>query len=130
MNQDLDKLLCEKYPKIFANRNKSMTETAMCWGFDHGDGWYKIIDNACSVIQRHIDWKNRSEEKVRQVTADQVKEKFGSLRFYVSGGDDYTDGVISMAEEMSSTTCEKCGSPGRLRGKGWLYTACDEHVRD
>ena len=130
MREELDKQLCEDYPKIFANRHKKMTETAMCWGFDHGDGWYDILDTACSLIQQHIDWKNRNEEKVSQVVADQVKEKFGTLRFYVSGGDDYTNGIIRMAEAMTAMTCEICGKPGEFRGRSWFYTACDEHTKE
>lgn len=129
MREELDKQLCEKYPKIFANRYKPMTETAMCWGFEVGDGWYTIIDSLCGQIQNHIDWQNRKEEKVAQVVADQVKEKFGGLRFYYSGGDDVVDGMVRMAESWAANTCETCGKPGKLRGGGWLYTACDEHTK-
>lgn len=129
MRKELDQQLCEKYPKIFANRYKPMTETAMCWGFDVGDGWYTIIDSLCGQIQNHIDWKNRDEKKVAQVVASQVKEKFGGLRFYYDGGDDYVDGMVRMAESWAVNTCEICGKPGKLRGGGWLYTACDEHTK-
>jgi hypothetical protein len=129
MREELDKQLCEKYPKIFADRYKPMTETAMCWGFEVGDGWYTIIDSLCGQIQNHIDWQNRKEEKVAQVVADQVKEKFGGLRFYYSGGDDVVDGMVRMAESWAANTCETCGKPGKLRGGGWLYTACDEHTK-
>ena len=34
MTKELDEALCAKYPKIFANRNKGMQETCMCWGFE------------------------------------------------------------------------------------------------
>jgi len=129
MNEVLDKQLCEKYPKIFADRHKPMTETAMCWGFDIGDGWYQIIDSLCGQIQHHIDWQNRNEVKVAQVVATQVKEKFGGLRFYYSGGNDTIYGMVSMAESWAANTCETCGKPGKLRGGGWLYTACDEHTK-
>lgn len=127
MSPELDKKLCEKYPKIFADRFKPMNETAMCWGFECGDGWYDILEAACSQIQHHIEWKNRDGEKVHQVVAEQVKEKFGTLRFYTRGGDDYTQGVISMAEAMSGRVCEECGSPGETGGKGWISTLCDKH---
>lgn len=127
MSPELDKKLVEKYPKIFANRFKPMTETAMCWGFECGDGWFDILDVACSIIQSHIDWQNRKGEMVSQVTADQVKEKFGTLRFYTSGGDDYTRGVEAMAEAISSRVCEQCGAPGKTEGEGWITTLCDEH---
>jgi hypothetical protein len=66
-------------------------------------------------------------ESIPQVTLDQVKEKFGTLRFYYSGGDDYISGLVSMAESMSGITCETCGKPGTSTGGGWIKTACVEH---
>ena len=142
MNQELDEQLCAKYPKIFVNRNADMRTTAMCWGFECGDGWYNIIDKLCGNIQSHIDWsiKNnawdleKDTKNVRsiipQVVAVQVKEKFGSLRFYYDGGDDYIRGLSVMAESMSMVTCETCGAPGKTRGRGWMYTACDTHAQE
>ena len=183
MKQELDKLLCEKYPKMMVNRNKSMRETCMCWGFDCGDGWFNILDQLMGNIQHHIDWKEkqhnwavkynemaqagktgnvelfadlvakeyadqqyigaeyikeRCEEMIKnplrdvpdlipQVTLDQVKEKFGTLRFYYSGGDDYISGLVSMAESMTGVTCEECGNPGESRGGGWIRTLCQTH---
>lgn len=66
---------------------------------------------------------------MEQIVATQVKEKYGTLRFYVSHSDEFIDGVIAMAESMSTRTCETCGAPGKRRGGGWLYTACDEHTK-
>ena len=134
MREELDKQLCEKYPKIFANRHSPMNETAMCWGFSHGDGWYKILDVLCGNIQSHIDWHNQNHangyaqyKEIPQVVADQVKEKFGTLRFYYSGGDDVIDGMVRMAEAMTAVTCEECGSPGETGGRGWISTLCKKH---
>ena len=125
MRQELDKLLCEKYPKMMVNRNKNMQETCMCWGFECGDGWFNILDKLMGNIQHHIDWKNRKEEVVAQVTLDQVKEKFGTLRFYYSGGDDVIDGMVRMAEAMSGVTCEECSAPAQTHGPGWIRTICE-----
>ena len=127
MRQELDELLCKNYPKMMVNRNKSMMETTMCWGFECGDGWYNIINQLMGNIQHHIDWKNRKQEVVPQVTVDQVKEKFGTLRFYYTGGDDYVRGLVSMAESMSGVTCEVCGNPGETNGGGWITTRCQTH---
>jgi hypothetical protein len=174
MNQELDTALCEKYPKIFEDRHKSMTETCMCWGLECGDGWYNIIDALCSNIQHRIDQsveynirdqnynsiltramagdKNsfheyfkqsyQSEERMKealekglrevrpvipQVVAEQIKEKFGTLRFYYRGGDDQIRGMVSMAESMSAVSCETCGAPGKQRGGGWIRTLCEDH---
>ena len=125
MRQELDSLLCEKYPKMMVNRNKHMQETCMCWGFECGDGWFNILDKLMGNIQHHIDWKNRKEEVVAQVTLDQVKEKFGTLRFYYSGGDDAIDGMVRMAESMSGVTCEECSAPAQTHGPGWIRTICE-----
>jgi len=141
MREELDNQLCEKYPKIFANRHGDMCETLMCWGFECGDGWYDILNILCSNIQEHIDWISKQHDmlikknphdvkipdEIPQVLAIQVKEKFGTLRFYYSGGDDYISGLVSMAESMSCVTCEKCGNRGQTRGPGWIRTLCDVH---
>ena len=132
MKQELDKLLCEKYPKMMVNRNKDMMETCMCWGFECGDGWFNILDQLMGNIQHYTDWNNTNFEKgytqykqVPQVTLDQVKEKFGTLRFYYSGGDEYISGMVTMAEAMSGCTCERCGNPGKQTKGGWIKTICE-----
>ncbi len=127
MREELDKLLCEKYPKMLVNRNKPMTETCMCWGFECGDGWFNILNQLMGNIQHHIDWKEKQGKPVPQVTLDQVKEKFGTLRFYYTGGDEYISGLVSMAEAMSGVTCEECGNTGERHGGGWVRTLCDVH---
>lgn len=58
----------------------------------------------------------------------QIKEKFGTLRFYYDGGDKVIDRIVSMGERFSESTCEYCGKPGKLRQGGWLKTLCDEHA--
>jgi len=97
MKQELDDKLCAKYPYIFAQRNMPMTETCMCWGFECGDGWYDLINSLCYSIQSYLN----SHTDVPQVVATQVKSKFGGLRFYVEGGNDVTDWMISLTETMS-----------------------------
>ena len=65
--------------------------------------------------------------EIPQVTIDQIKEKFGCLRFYYSGGDEYISGMVTLAESMSGVTCEECGSIGERRSGGWIRTLCDTH---
>ena len=50
MREELDAKLVQKYPLIFKNRYAPMNETAMCWGFECGDGWYNIIDILCGLL--------------------------------------------------------------------------------
>jgi hypothetical protein len=184
MSPELEQKLFEKYPKIFAQRKLPMTQTAMCWGIETGDGWYTILDKLCHQIQHHVDWKRKQrarglihrraikralkgdksaliryhsfrgqvteqthkyvesdivkaqeqykwldiEPKMPKIQAVQVKEKFGTLRFYTNFSDEYIDGLIAMAESMTAVTCQECGKPGKVRGGGWIYVACDEHT--
>jgi hypothetical protein len=139
MTEERDKTLCAKYPKIFRNRRGDPKQTLMCFGFEHDDGWFDIIDTLCHTIQHHLDWKRGSDkfkgmpdeewDECHQTVAVQVKEKWGGLRFYVSNSDDYIDGAISLAESLSLRTCEQCGAPGRPRGGGWVRTLCDGHAK-
>jgi hypothetical protein len=122
MSPELDKKLCEKYPKIFKDRDKSMMESCMFWGLDCGDGWYNIIDKMCGLIAWDIE-----HNKMPEVVATQVKEKFGTLSFYFYGGDKRTSGIVSMAEQMSGVMCEECGNPGEIvKIGGWVYTRCEK----
>ena len=180
MRSELDKQLCEKYPKIFKDRYADMRTTAMCWGFEHDSGWFNIIDLLCGQIQGHIDWRRKQRagdlvfnralkralagnkdslikyfsykgkvsdytmksvedsikegtyrdvtEKIYQVVAVQVKEKFGTLRFYYNGGDEYIHGLVAMAETMSARTCESCGAPAKSTNNGWITTMCQSCI--
>ncbi len=67
------------------------------------------------------------EPYVRHIEVHQIKEKFGGLRFYYEGGDDYCSGLETMAEIWANRTCETCGETGRQRQGGWIRTLCDKH---
>ena len=127
--------LSVKYPKMFTN----------CYcGVSIGTGWFHIIDDLCGLIQGHINWINDTRERllkdnpydqkipepVKQVEVHQIKEKFGGLRFYYDGGDNYVQGLVNMAEAWASHTCESCGTLGKTRGGGWIRTLCDKHEEE
>jgi hypothetical protein len=114
-------------------------------GFCIGAGWYQIIRSLCGNIQSHINHINCSRQKllernpynhpipeeIEPVVVDQIKEKFGGLRFYYTGGDSTIDGMVSMAESWAAHTCETCGNHGVGRSVGgWLTTLCDMHYNE
>lgn len=123
MSPELDKKLCETYPKLFADRHGDCTKTAMCWGFDIGDGWYNLVNDLCKEIDDYCE-KNPD---IKYPVAFQVKEKFGCLRFYVDGGNDDIWKMLDKAEAKSMTICEECGEPGEPRDGGWVKTLCEKH---
>ena len=120
MNDENTKRLFDKYPSLYADHTRSPMESLMCFGFECGDGWYAIID-ALSATVAQVSPECR---------AVQVKEKFGTLRFYTATSDSAVDAAVQMAGEMSARTCEECGSTkgASTRGlrKGWLRTLCRE----
>lgn len=123
MRKELDDLLCQKYPKIFAERSLDATKSCMAWGFSCKDGWFDLIDTLCTNLQF---WTDRNGAP--QVVAKQVKEKFGKLNFYYSGGNEVTLGMVVMARALSAKTCEVCGAPGTMEDdNGWYRVCCPAH---
>jgi hypothetical protein len=73
MRRELDETLCAKYPLIFKDRNENMMHTAMCWGFECGDGWYNIIDTLCSLLT--------SDYRQAQSRYESIKDKVDQPRW-------------------------------------------------
>lgn len=132
MKKELQDKLYQDYPKLFKQKDLSMRETCMCWGIETGDGWYSLLDKLCSLLQWDIDKNNYP-----QIEARQVKEKFGTLRFYYSyvpSEKKYDErkygvqeGMISFAEYLSEYICETCGSTeGVKQTDGWVVTLCEK----
>lgn len=126
MSPDLDKKLVESFPNLYSDRDADMRVTAMCWGFP-GDGWYKLLHEASTKLEKLI--LALPKEERQHYRASQVKEKYGTLCFYMTSQTEAMDEAIRAAEEASSRTCEVCGEPGVLRGPGWYHTSCDLHSR-
>jgi hypothetical protein len=99
-------------------------------GFAVGAGWYPILEVLCTNIQSHLDWREKQGKPVPQVVVEQIKEKFGGLRFYYQGGDDEISGMVRMAEAWADVACEECGAAGKRRSGGWIRTLCDQHENE
>lgn len=171
MDRELDERLVSEHPILFGDRYGSMRVTAMCWGFDVGNGWYDLLKEAADKLEPLChEWneKYKNLEKpwykpIRNIIARtaefrtlwmilyhttqflnpdifnspiyyyggppraaQVKEKFGTLRFYMTHSSDEMEAIIDEAERKSAITCEACGKPGKVVGGGWLYCRCRE----
>lgn len=141
MRKELDEKMCQEFPEIFTERGLTMDKTAMCWGFQHEDGWYEIVHDLCS----QLDLVRKTTGIV--VVATTVKEKYGTLRFYTREEVDPSmpalpddkakvwldiiHGIISYAEARTACTCEVCGEYGELMAKGtWVQTLCEDHAKE
>jgi hypothetical protein len=122
VNFELEDRLTSCWPDIFRGRNRPITQSLMAFGCECGDGWYPLLDALCETLTEHACALGRPP-----VEAIQIKEKYATLRFYIGGGDEYDDGAISMAEDLSARICEVSGAPGIecVRG-GWYATRTPE----
>ncbi len=82
-----------------------------------GPGWKSLVETLIDDLFK-VGWNGN---------IIQVKEKFGTLRFYIGEGSDEMFDLIYKAEDTSKTICEVCGVPGKLRTDGWMKVLCDEH---
>ena len=133
-----------KYPKIFEHYEGNPGDVN--W-YGVSKGWLPIIDILCEAIQNYCDSTRSIENpdydptkeydredttthryfqvKRKQVTCLQMKEKFGGLRFYTNGEDEFVAGMIRMAAYMCDNTCEGCGTTEDLGvTRGWISVRC------
>lgn len=96
----ISELICRKKPYV---------------GFDVPPGWFDLVLEL--------------DEKITEVDPDyvliQAKEKFGGLRYYITGNDAaYL--VVDEYENKSRKVCQCCGGSGIHRCiKHWYATICD-----
>ena len=129
MNANNSLALYEAFPRLYRGRAKPLTESLMAFGFECGNGWFQIIWDLSAAIEKLAVEEGHADEGWPEVV--QVKEKFGTLSFYVHGA--VTDEMWNCIQEAnckSAHTCEVCGAPGKLYTSGWLYTACPEHAKE
>ena len=92
-----------------------------CWS-DCPAGWENLVTDISRRLEIHARQHNQA------LTVDQIKSKFGQLRYYVSASDPIADQMIEEAEQKSITICEECGAPGvRNRSRKWIMTVCEQH---
>ena len=72
--------LMKEFPLLYGRRKLPMTQTCMCWGIDCGEGWYNPIRD----LSFRLECLNYAIGKKWgfRIEAEQVKEKYGTLRFY------------------------------------------------
>lgn len=127
MKPELDRQLVKEHPTLFADRHADMRTTAMYWGFECGDGWYELLKDACDKIEPILAANKKADPlgwKCGLYRASQVKEKYGTLRLYLSGASNEVYKIVDELEHKSSTICEECGKPGKIIGGNWLYCRC------
>ncbi|KAF2655603.1 hypothetical protein K491DRAFT_423291 [Lophiostoma macrostomum CBS 122681] len=126
MRDELRVKLLEDFPDLYPNRDPSITDYAP-FQFECADGWYNIIYRLSYQLASII--ANDESLAGKNVKVFQVKEKFGTMRFYMSRYTNEVHEAIAKAQEESAKTCETCGVDGDgvgLKTDGWVRTICEE----
>ena len=93
--------------------------------FEVGDGWYGLLYQLILNVRFNDEAKGKWITKVTQ-----CKEKFGGLRFYVTGTSDKNWDLIREAEKKSYGVCENTGSEVEVGiwNMGWVRTICKKEA--
>ena len=120
MNRDLERELQARFPRFFRDLYGDPRKTCMSRGCEFADGWYRLLERLCEELE---------PDAPPEFRFDQVKEKFGQMRIYASGGNKETERLIRRACEESLRVCEECGATegvalGGSRGWRSLCRSC------
>ena len=104
MNAELTEQTYRAFPYLYRGRTKPPNESAMCYDFECGDGWYQVFYDLSQELTDYI---------VRHPSLDlevmQVKSKFGTLRFHLNYSDSSTEELISRARRRADLVCKVTG---------------------
>ena len=110
-----------KYIKFTRGINYIKQSNPYEYNFAIGDGWYNLVYELILKIRNNDQAKGKWITKVTQ-----CKEKFGGLRFYVTGTSDKNWDLIREAENKSYGICDETGSEVEVGvwNDGWVQTIC------
>lgn len=119
MSPERENHIVKSYPAFFPDFRGDESKTCLAFGLAIDDGWANLFETLCNDIHA----LNPSD-----FYWTQVKEKFGGLRAYYSGGDEQISKLVQEAEDRSYKICELCGSQNEVSatGRGWIKTLCSK----
>ncbi|MCW8829255.1 MAG: hypothetical protein OQK94_09380 [Gammaproteobacteria bacterium] len=125
MNKENTRKLCDDFPELYPGKENPYTGERFPFVFEHSDGWFDIVYQLSRDI---MEMAHQAQVEVPEAT--QVKEKFGTLRFYLGPvSTPIADAVFdraNQAEEQSAHVCEGCSSASHVHAhNGWYTTLCD-----
>ncbi len=87
------------------------------------EGWRKAFgEQMCEEIMNALV----EEDYVDKYVILQIKEKFGSARWYSNGAPQKVHDIVHKYELISERTCIRCGKPATKISMGWICPWCDD----
>src|SRR3990172_2713768 len=100
MNHRFTMKLFHDFPLLYADKNQPMHKSLLCFGICCDDGWVEIIYALSKKLETMIKLPGNGDCR-----AIQVKEKFGTLRFYMTSSTPQMEKEINKAAALSAKTC-------------------------
>ena len=143
MNKENTEHLNKEYNMFFAQPYEGPQMPFELFGWEIGDGWFTIIDEFLHWLKFNVEHNDYP-----RIIITQVKEKFGTLRFYYTINMDVAqkieqpsrykhskdvtkersehfarcaneiEGAVSFLEDLSSRYCEECGTDKEVTTEG------------
>lgn len=112
------------YTRLF-NEPSKIPHPVELVGIECQDGWFDLIYNLSCKLEALIE--KEPKELQNKFAVSQIKQKLGSLCFYLDSWTDEMGYYIKEAEFKSSSLCEKCGKKGeRKEFNKWYLTLCND----
>ena len=135
INKEENKRLCDTYPFLIPfNRwtDELFTEIDPEYDYefteldDMPDGWRNAFgEKMCQEIKYAL-LRVGGEKALKEYRVDQIKEKYGELRWYSNHYIDRVEDIVEKYSETSRRICIKCGKPATKISTGWISPFCDE----
>src|SRR6185437_2584079 len=111
MKQALDEALMKDFPLTFS-RDENGREPWSMFGFECDDGWEPSIRKTAEKLEPLIAAAKEKDPEgyaAGYYRTSQLKEKFGTGRWYLSGGTDEMQDLVEAWEEETYKICMTCG---------------------
>ena len=121
-----NKELIEKYPFLLP-RNVWTGEPIEDYDYSYTElddmptGWRIAFgEQLCAELMEALG------DDAKDYFIEQIKEKYGELRWYPNWGSEKIYDIIDKYTHLSRRICIKCGAPATKISLGWVSPYCDE----
>jgi hypothetical protein len=124
MSPEKVKELVAIYPELFSDLPPQCPMSL--FSIECGDGWFGILRDCIQRMKDAIANSIYASELKSETKCLQIKEKFGTLRIYLSAYAHWLQTILEDAETESEDICEECGGLGRsCKPLGfYIHTLC------
>ena len=133
--RERNKELIEKYPflmpyNVWTGEPINDYFYEYIWLDDMPVGWRNAFGlQMCEEIKQAL-LEEGGEKLLSEYRINQIKEKYGTLRWYDSWTTKKVQDIIHKYEALSARTCIQCGKPATRITTGWIAPYCDECIDD